>query len=349
MDVLLIAGLEVSKDQLSAHYLARLEYLEKLVAEKILFGISLDNLDISCLFPRGMDNGDVVTPGHGPFPMPVDPEQAAADIHHISNHDSEKFFSAMEARGCLGLSSPDEELIFDKYLCLDWESNIHEAMGEAYCLSHTTAGLPARATEEVEMNYTNTADGRRNLFGREDTLAIISNYHKGTLSTGTYRFILRLLPYRLARIFYILLRIIRPIEVLILSEFVVKPEMKELMMEQYQTKIFVSWGRAWTTHVMSATLMAWFKMAIGHPIGIRTYRHLAIAMQERYLDYAESEGTLMARVAAEQAGHTQETGEHDYAIEEGSTGYSQSEEKRYIRVGKDWHKLFGLETYPTDS
>jgi hypothetical protein len=348
-DVLRIAGLDITKDQLSAFYNERLDYLEKLVSEKILFGISLDALGITCQFPDNMDNGDIVTPGHGPFPMPTDPKQAAADVHYISNEESEKFFTAMEEKGCLGLSASDEELTFDKNLSLDWLSSIHEAECEAYPLSHTTIGLPGRGTEEAMMNYANTPDGRRHLFGMEESLAILSNYHKGTFYSGTYKFILRLFCYRLARLRYIITRIVRPIEVVVLSEFVVKPDKKEKMMEDYRTKLFTSWGRAWTADDMSAALMAWFKAGVGHPIGIRLYRHIAIAMQEHYLDYSVKDANPLADAAARQAGHTRTTREHDYAITHGSTGYSQAGEKEYIRVSKDWHKLFGLETYFSSS
>ena len=79
--------------------------------------------------------------------------------------------------------------------------------------------------------------------------------------------IVRLLPYHLARILYILLRVVRPVEPMPTLKFCVPvgPENARAAVKLYRTWVFVSWGKAWTSALLSTILKAWFKKGLDIP------------------------------------------------------------------------------------
>ena len=331
-----------TKDAFTQFLRQQLDELETFVTDKVLFGISLESIGVSCRLTDSMDTGDRTTPGYGPF--------LAADDTTLDNVDSNKFLRALLK---LGEESPTRKvggsLVWDKGKSDKWSMVCHMALQSAYCLVHTTQGLAGRASEEVLIQWTNEEFGAcGNLRIRHGTVAIDTSYHKGSLFTGMNKNILRLLPYRLARILHILLRVVRPIELMPILKFRVPvgTENASATVKLYRTRVFVSWGKLWTAAQMSTILKAWFKKGLNIPMGIRMYRHFATCLQRRYIRYIKHEHPEDIQAAADaQAGRTVQTSEANYAVEK--KVHSASKRIRdFELVSAYWHEMCGLETYP---
>ena len=101
---------------------------------------------------------------------------------------------------------------------------------------------------------------QHHLFNQSETLCLTSSYHKilyyyslstsrqllkcyiGTMSSGSYKHILWLLPFSLAQIFYILFHIICPLEAALVLGFVILSSEKHNAMHTYHTYIFTTFG-----------------------------------------------------------------------------------------------------------
>jgi hypothetical protein len=163
-----------------------------------------------------------------------------------------------------------------------------------------------------------------------------------------YKNILRLLPYRVARILFILLRVVRPIQLMPLMKFVVPAGQKnaEAAMSLYGTRIFVSWNSAWSSSLLSHILKAWFKEHLGFPMGLRMYRHFATALQRKYIKYLRHNDPESIQEAADgQAGRTERTGDGHYAVEKGQSS-TEARIRNFELVSAYWHEMIGYVTYP---
>jgi len=333
-----------TKDAFAQFVRQQLDELETFVDSEVLFGISLKSIGISCRLTDTMDTGDKTTPGYGPF--------LSADDTTLDNVDSNKFLRALTE---FGKEAPVRKvggrLEWDRRKSNKWSMICHMALQMAYCLVHTTPGLAGRASEEVLIQWTNEEFGAcGNIRIRHGTAAIDTSYHKGALFTGMHKNIVRLLPYRLARILYILLRVVRPVELMPILKFCVPvgTDNANAAVKLYRTRVFVSWGKPWTAALLSNILKAWFKKGLNIPMGIRMYRHFATALQHRYIRYIKHTDPEDIQAAADgQAGRTLETSEGNYAIER----KAQNASKRirdFELVSAYWHEMCGLDTYPPD-
>lgn len=217
---------------------------------------------------------------------------------------------------------------------------------------HSLEGLAGRAGEEALYQWNNEQFGSpSNIRIRGNTIALTTTYHKGALVTGMHKYIVRLLPYRLSRIIYILLRIVRPAELNPILKFytVTGEEHAVKVANLYQTRIFVSWGKVWTPARMSTSLKNWFNNGLEIPMGVRMYRHLATAFQRRYIQYIQHiQPEDIQAVADAQAGRTESISHAHYAVEK-----KPREPSKRIRefelVSAYWHEMLGIDTYAPDS
>ena len=317
----------------------KISALDYFVKEEILFGINLAELGISFEFRQANDSGDETTWGYSPI------GSVNAD-GTLDNPESGKLFNAMVEKHALGLNvMQSREIIMDRAKAIQWNSNIYKAWSLFYPAVHVGALLPGRSTEESLYQYTNSGTSRRHLYYKDGTIGFASNYHKGHLNTGIYKYVLRLLPHNLAVVLYILLRVVRPIEFMTLTEYCLKPEKIDTALNVYQTYVFASWGEVWTGESMSAALMAFFREGFNCNIGVRIYRHFAIALGQKYLTY-DKESNSMEQARALAAGHAETMEQTNYAGIKGATGNLTTDEHYFTRISRDWHKLFGLRTHP---
>lgn len=272
---------EIQIEEYRGFLRSQMAKLEELVNEKVLLGISLEKIGIDLSISSNLDTGDEDTVGYGP----LTPEQAqtqsieSGSASTLDNPNSDRLFAAMVEAGALGLSRGKVGINWDRIKCMEWLHAVHTAWTLVYCLFHVTAGLAGRGTEESLFQLINTVLGRRHIFVEKESLAIISNYHKGASSSRLFKHVLRLLPHCLANIFIILIRCIRPLELSVLLEFSIAHHEAQRVAKTYQTWLFATWGKLWESSTQSQMLSAWFFQGLGVRMGIRKYRHFATALQ----------------------------------------------------------------------
>lgn len=217
------------------------------------------------------------------------------------------------------------------------------ALQSTYCLVHTTPGLAGCASEEVLIQWTNKEFGAcGNIYICHGTVAIDTSYHKGSLFTGMNKNILHLLPYQLAWILHILLRVIWPIKLMPILKFWVPmgTENTSAIVKLYWTHVFISWGKPWTAAQMYTILKAWFKKGLNIPIGICMYHHFTTCLQCRYIRYIKHK-----HLEDIQGGWTVQMSVANYALEKRVHSASKHIQD-FELVSAYWHKMCGLETYP---
>jgi hypothetical protein len=154
--------------------------------------------------------------------------------------------------------------------------------------------LPGRGTKEANWQCSNSVNSRWHLFLYNGRLVTLSNYHKGSYATGIFKSILRVMPSDLGRIFGVLLRVVRPVEVVVVLQFHAKSKTMDALAKKtvvqaiedtYRTYIFVTRGSRWTSPHLSALIKSWFSERLGADLGMNLHRHFAQSLQRQFLSY----------------------------------------------------------------
>lgn len=329
----------------------KLEETEIFVEEHILLGLyTLRKLDDTCNISHLKDlprSEDVL--GNG---ILLDLRDGSFD-----NLESSQLFLTMVQHEKLGIKqNAIGNISFGKALGVKWISDIDKALTLTQSLCHITQGPGVgRMTEEALQTPLNTLNSSRNFVfeNGEQTGGFRSGYHKGAFTTGQHKEILRLLPYRVFRLLFILVRIVRPIELAVLLDLLIAPENRQDAVDAYRERIWASYGRAWTPFRLSENLQQFMQRGVGVKMGARPYRHFAIAVQRHYpsTNYGRyetnPEKSINAIAADLMAGHIPIVAEMHYARKE-SVLTNEVLKTAYIRVSKDWHIFLGLQTQRDD-
>ena len=315
-DAITIDGHTVEFNDYKKHLQTKAMELELFVEDEVLFGLySLD--DIEALFHVSVlqDMGDETTVGYGIL-LDAQPGNETMD-----NPQSGKILEHMFHHGVLGLRRTQaSNIVFDKALAVDWVMKIHLAWRMFQPLAHITQGIPGRGTEESLFSPTNTKTTRQHVFFEPTvgTGGFSTNYHKGANITGTFKHIFRILPFRIFLVLYVLIRLIRPIELSVLFDYFIEAHRRAATVVAYKEHVYASFGRAWTSPVdISPNLSIWFKNCLGFEMGIRRYRHFATAVQRHFpetnyqLEPTVKESLIIA--ADLMGGHTPQVSELHYA------------------------------------
>jgi hypothetical protein len=304
----------------------------KHLEEKVLLGIKLGP-DAQRM--PSEDNQDEVTRGYGLFELDT-------MVLEEADHPSCQFLDALCRRGLCrqGESASGESTLdWDLTSLTPWLAEIAKAWENCYLLMHLLS-LPARGAEQVMWQHANSMESIRHLFLSKNagTLVTKSNYNKGSTMTGIYKHIVRVIPPPVAQMLVILLRIIRPIELMTVLQFYAPTEEAvAAVTEIYSARLFVSYGKAWNADKVSQIIQKWFTATLRVPFGMRLHRHFAQALQRRYISYKE-DGSLGA-VANLAFGHNAETAEMHYAREEGNLTIPSSLQMKFEQIGADWIKI----------
>jgi len=272
----------------------------------------------------------------------------------FDNPQSVKFMGRLFMSGSLGVSvqtKPDgkHKFHFNKKKVQEWILAIHKAWAILQPLCHILQGPGGRLTEECAYSPIRNESGSSNIFVKPQfqTGGFYSRYHKNLRTTGSFKHIERILPYPLWRNLYILSRLVRPIELMVLFEYIVPFDKQQSTADAYRNHVFASCGTAWTPDFASEMLFQFVQEAgFGYGMKVRELRHLTIAIQRRKLDYQKRgnpEDIALAVAAEEMCGHSLDVGEYHYAREKGTIG-TASQEDLFMRIGHDWHKLFQVST-----
>lgn len=310
----------------------------KHIEEKVLLSIKLGP---DALRMPSEDNQDEVTRGYGLFELD-------SVIFEEADHPSCLFFDAVCRLGlCRKAESASGEsaLDWDLTSLTPWLAEITIAWENCYLLMHLLS-LPARGTEQVMWQHANSMESPRHLFFSKNagTLVTKSNYNKGSTTTGIYKHIVRVIPPPVAQMLTILLRIVRPIELMAVLQFnAPTEEVAASFAENYSTRLFVTGGKAWDADKVSQIIQKWFTATLHVPFGMRLHRHFAQALQRRYISYQE--GSSLGAAANIAFGHNAETAEMHYAREEGSLNIPASLQMKFEQVGTDWIKMHLIDSY----
>ncbi|KAF8870599.1 hypothetical protein BD779DRAFT_1680942 [Infundibulicybe gibba] len=320
---------------------------EKLVEEKVLLGLfTMGDLEAEFRISRLKE----LSPEDEVFGKGILLDGTSKGF---DNPQSTTLFTRMLINGVLGLRLDErgDSFSMDIAACLIWLSDINKAMEHLMPLCHVLEGPPGRMTEESLIPLTNTIETSRGVVfeASEGTGGFRSGYHKGSHITGDHKDILRLIPYRIFALLYALIRLVRPIELMVLFEFVIKSEKRQATTNAYRERVFVSNGHAWDPTRMSKAIERFFEKGMGVKMGVRLFRHFAIAVQRHFpstnygLYETNKDERRLALVADLMAGHTTKVAEKHYARTE-SVVIGLVTRLDYIRICKDWHHLHGFST-----
>ncbi|KAJ2932075.1 hypothetical protein H1R20_g5033, partial [Candolleomyces eurysporus] len=326
----------------------QLELLETFIRDEVLQCHTLADLGIDCNFSELKDTGDVDTRGYGCL-LPQD---------GISNPDSKTFMlKLVEQKNLVSPSGSGRGgLVWDSEKGWPWTGRIREATVRLYALAHILQGSPGRSTEENLMQISNTRAGRRHLFAESEmgTLAIFSDYWKGAKAQGRFKEILRVLPYRISRLLFILIRIVRPVERLFIVKSKLPAERRQIN-SVYRSKLWAAGGLEIDARILGDAVSAFFKRLDrkgAKPFewisGLRPYRHLTVAIQRRrlpggarYTEDVEKEG---ADIGDLQAGRSKGMSIQNYAVLKSFIPADSGVVSHYRAYSMRWHQLFEQST-----
>ncbi|RXW11221.1 hypothetical protein EST38_g14634 [Candolleomyces aberdarensis] len=315
----------------------QLEGLEKFIKDKVLFGCSLEDLDISCDFKTLEDTKDVKTKGYGCLlsdGMPLNP-------------DAERFYLHLQKQGKL-FSLGNNGTEWDTGEVEVWVQSIALALKRLCVVCHILQGSPGRGTEELLMQISNSDAGRRHLFvdNIRGTLVIWSNYWKGTKATGRFKEILRVYPYRSSRLVYAMIRVVRPVELLYHMK-TLDDEGKKGAASAYHHTLWASRGQPPHHTLLLEGIPSFFRLKgrNGKKVfdwisGIRLYRHIVVALQRRHFPDSRYTKTLAGEetnIGDLQAGRTGEASTQNYAPKHDIIPADHGLVDHYVAFSQRWH------------
>ncbi|TFK68860.1 hypothetical protein BDN72DRAFT_858086 [Pluteus cervinus] len=268
--------------------------LEAFIEIHILFGIAtIDELVEHFQLGQLKDDFTNTTRGYG---ILFD-SQAGNPIQ--TTQESQWFIGLMEENHCLGMHVVEgaRRIEMDRNLAEAWLDRVEEAWVKFFPLAHITQGPPCQGTEESTLRVVNTADGKRNAIFDEasGTGGFNCDYHKGPASSGLYKQVLRLLPFRIWVLQWILTRIIRPINRHVESRFRIPRDAVNGMFHAYSSSVYASSGKAWDARKISQTLSQFFEKHFGIKMGLQLYGHFASAIVCKHLTYQNPRVVLSQR------------------------------------------------------
>ncbi|TFK68888.1 hypothetical protein BDN72DRAFT_858109 [Pluteus cervinus] len=332
-EILTISSKDLSfpqyKEKLQAQHLE----VEAFIEVHVLFGLTtIDALTKQFGLDKLKDNWANTSIGYG---ILFD-SQAGGDWDEHSNPESKWFLSLMEQKNSLGMDVVEGiKRGADKALALAWLRRVEEAWVRLYPLAHILQGPPGRGAEEAALRVVNTLDAKRNaIFDRASgTGGFNCDYHKGASRSGLHKHILRLLPFRVWVLQWILVRIIRPIDRLLAYDHR-SEDPADVPIPSPETRVYASSGKAWTPTKMSQVLSNFFRTTFGLELGLQLYRHLATAIIRKFFTHqmARTHGFLSSLV--EPLGLQQEP----------SQGDMQTRLESCKAVSKMWHAIHDFPT-----
>jgi RecQ family ATP-dependent DNA helicase len=266
-----------------------------------------------------------------------------------------------------------------------------------WMLMHMVAGQPARTTEMMWIRLVNTVNGGlRNIFAHNRMMCFATSYHKGYRNTGQAKVIHRYLPREIGELLvwymWLILGFWQEVqgiikdadrrspflwadEIVSRAEDVGKEgheqggEVQEVEGREEQdqgnevsmaeTDGYNEWiqERKWTSDRLRRILQSHSERLMGHKLNISAWRHIAIAIANRYLNKAfgesgqygeggdedEDEDGIDDNVWDLQAGHGTHVAGMVYAREIQQGVFSTATRRDRFRViSRQWHRFLGF-------
>jgi hypothetical protein len=236
----------------------------------------------------------------------------------------------------------EDQVIWKKNAVQAYFAKLDQFLEQMLLLIHITSGQPARGTELLSLQHSNTAQGHhRNVFIEEGLISTVTSYHKGYNITGSTKIIHRYLPKEVS-------------ELLVYYLWLVLPFSQKLDMLVYKRiaplssflwpKGTESWKASRLTSVLSREGGAHFKT----PLNILIYRHIAIAISRQHLSSGgfKRDYGVDKKLADEQATHGTWVAGTVYArgLQE-APGHVKMRSTEYRIISREWHSFLGFRVY----
>jgi hypothetical protein len=209
-------------------------------------------------------------------------------------------------------------------------------------LLHMVSSQPPRGTEEIDIRLWN-GHRHRNIFLVFGQVWKIIQATKTENSMGHSTFIPAVLPPEVAQhLFYYLVHI-RPLEIF-LSEKVYDPSVKIL----YQEFLYVQMGKQVTSDQFSHFMSQALASQCGATIGIRAWRHLAIALKQEFIPPSMVDPFQNHQDVGDiAASHSTSTARKNYAIEQNSLPLLSTDAMfEHEAFSKHWHAVLHFGNHP---
>jgi hypothetical protein len=186
-----------------------------------------------------------------------------------------------------------------------------------------------------------------------DTLAVWSNYWKGMAISGRFKEILRVFPKVVSDFIFILVRVVRPVEVLFLAKHLTLASERTKMTTAYRSALWTGMGTSLHADTMCASFSDFMALpgrdkqrVFEFAFNVRFYRQFATAVQRRHLPgspkYTLKIAESQTATGDMQAGRTEGTSHQNYAVETSTVDMEPGFTAHYISYSMAWHRFWGL-------
>jgi hypothetical protein len=238
--------------------------------------------------------------------------------------------------------SPESQLHWKKKAVQAYLDKVDAFLERLLLLIHMTGGQPARGTELMGLQHSNSAQGQhRGVFVKEGLIGTVTSYHKGYNITGSTKIIHRYLPKEVS-------------ELLVYYLWLVLPFWQQLDILVYKRKDPPStflWPKdrgTWDPSRLTRVIAREARLYLDTTLGILTYRHLAIAISWQHLSCGgfKRDYGVDKKIADEQATHGSWIAGTIYArgLQE-APGHVKARSSEYRAVSREWHSFLGFRTY----
>ncbi|KAJ7203995.1 hypothetical protein B0H12DRAFT_1161334 [Mycena haematopus] len=305
------------------------------VQDKILFGLKLAQMGIR--FEDIKDDGRRV-PGYSPI-------SSGPDFPH--NPDSLRYLSALLTGKHMGLYREGSRLRWGYDLWVAWKADIEKAWLDLYVLSHILGGpKPLLQQQEASLRLITTVRPNesaitREVFVTDGRLSFITNRRERAKGAGSRRAdIIHVLPAEVSKLFYTLIRVVRPVELtlLFIADVIKEPDATLRVCRDY---VFVANGARLEEMTLEQGFRERFRAHLGFEVTRATYLSLAWCLATRVAPAAVPPDPL-ADVADRQAGRGKDASEGNYGILQENHGMVPSQRDPQMKRNGEWHRFFHL-------
>ena len=202
-------------------------------------------------------------------------------------------------------------------------------------LVHVLGGGPARAEELATIALLNTETGTRNFYWMQNTVMLITRYHKCQNMSGRARPVARFLPKLVSNLVLKYIALVKPFESVV-AGVLYGGNMAE---EAHRVYLFAKKGKKMSGQGICSSFCLSMHKVVDFGLKFSEYRHLYTAVAKRFLAPISDEGGVLP--FHEQAGHSTETGEYVYGITSSDHHkITASGMLLFWRCSNEWQSLF---------
>tara|TARA_R110002003_G_scaffold3278_1_gene25047 strand:- start:168 stop:1271 length:1104 start_codon:yes stop_codon:yes gene_type:complete len=236
----------------------------------------------------------------------------------------------------------EDQVVWKKKAVQAYFTKRDQFLEQLLLLIHITSGQPARGTELLSLQHSNTAQGHhRSIFIEEGLISTVTSYHKGYNITGSTKIIHRYLPKEVSELLVYYLWLVLPFS----------HRLDVLVHKRNAPPSCFLWpagNESWKASKLTTALSREGRAHFDAPLNILTYRHIAIAISRQHLSSGgfKRDYGIDKKLADEQATHGTWVAGTVYArgLQE-APGHVKARSSEYRAVSREWHSFLGFRVY----